>query len=118
MYKEKLKLLPFNLYVYIVDSKSLEALGRTFPERELSNFQLQNPHKKDVEPSFNGKLDLELPEMKLAIDSVKRNLLTDASSVHFIMGDNYSADWQISPTPWIIVHRLIHAFGAMARLNE
>jgi hypothetical protein len=99
IYKKSLKYLPFNLYVYILNKSPLDKLGKKFPETEITDIWLmaRNRLNSDVKNIFT--------DLMRVIDVNKEK---DPTAIHFVMGDNYSEDNQIVPTPWILVHRLMH----------
>jgi hypothetical protein len=96
MYHEKLKNLPFDLYVYIIDKDGLDKIGKMYPEHQITREQ------------FNKNQIYWAEDDKIVFDEIRQNMKSDPSGVHFIMGDNYSENNQVGPTPWILVHRFIH----------
>jgi hypothetical protein len=106
-YKEKLKKLPFNLYVYLVDNVAIKKFGEEYPEGEV-----KASHIKANKYWRTATKKLNLAHFKLSLAAIEANKQKDPAGVHFIMGDNFSDDdTQIAPTPWIITHRFIHCIA-------
>ena len=104
-YKEKLKKIPFPLYVYIADDFDLERHGYEYPEGEITyNHRMVGSYM-----SRRAHIDLEKNVLRLILKAVDQNLDKDSDSVHLIIGDNYSSEGQIALTPWMIAHRLSHS---------
>lgn len=109
-YKERLKTFPFNLYAYVIDSDWLKSIGELFPEMEITKADLNRGYKKiDTNTRAEFHLDLKDNIFYKTIEQINERLKSDPSGVHFILGDNFSAVGQISLTPWILVHRFVHA---------
>lgn len=112
-YNERLKGVPFNLYVYLVDDADIADLGRYYPEGTI-NPSIWKTGKKSA---YSTKLlktdkvqiDLSGETFQAVFATIRDRMEKDPKSVHFVLGDNYSDDDRMSPTPWIIAHRLVHA---------
>jgi hypothetical protein len=102
VYKKKLANVPFNLYIYVVNIPGLDRFGEKFPEGRLDKSLLQKMAK------FSPQAAESIQDLQTDIDD---NLFSDPTSIHFVMGDNFSDDDQFPPTSWIMIHRLVHAMS-------
>ena len=109
-YHEELKKVPFDLYVYIIDSKGLEEIGREYPEQEITD-RIANKMFRQILGHVLS--DVTNAGFDTVFSEIKKNAEKNPKSVHFIMGDNYSDDRQIGPTSWILIHRLMHCWYGM-----
>ena len=104
-YKLKLQNLP-DFFLYFVDHDDLKELGKEYPEGKLDINTMK------IEP-IEGRMysNIHDGESKLSsvIPLIKSRLESNPQAGHFIMADNYSAENQIAPTPWMITHRLAHS---------
>jgi hypothetical protein len=113
-YKEKLKGLPFNLHVFVVDDLDLKHWGKYYPEDELTPAMIKRGHHSNFGPRYSGEkpkkqILLNKGGMQIAVDLALKSLEKNPNDVAFIMGDNFSDVGQIALTPWIITHRFMHA---------
>lgn len=110
-YLRKLKKIPFDLYVYFIDDERLNALGSIFPERPIAHGELRKHLDNAREHSKSGSIATKIHgTIALFIgEKILARLDKEPTSVHFVMGDNYSDTHPIAPTPWIVVHRFLHA---------
>jgi hypothetical protein len=122
-YKDKLKGLPFDLYLYIVDNGDEGAAAAdSYPEGEVipSIWKDQTRklyHKTDrerieggYEPDPDG-LDFSVQPFPAIFAAVRERIQKNPNSVHFLLGDNYSDEHQMGVTPWIVAHRLCHCYS-------
>jgi hypothetical protein len=112
-YNDKLKGVPFNLYVYIVDDQDIADLGMYYPEGTVSpriwKTRQSNAYSTKMLKSSEAAIDLGNETFQAVFATIRDRMEKDPKSVHFIVGDNYSDTDRISPTPWMIAHRLVHA---------
>lgn len=110
-YFEKLKAIPFKLYVYIIDDKYTAKFGDNFPDTQITDSDIK---KGFTQMSDDTALGLDKGILKEILGRVIENRKDDPSGVHFIMGDNYTGEdtVQVAPTPWMLIHRLAHCFIA------
>lgn len=115
-YNEKLKGIPFDLYVYIVDDQDVADLGHYYPEGTI-NPRIWKTRKSDAYTtkmlrSAEAAIDLGGETFQAVFATVRDRMEKNPKSVHFILADNYSDTDRISPTPWMIAHRLVHTAPA------
>ena len=101
IYKKSLEGLPFNLYFYILNASPLAEYGKQYPETMITPKFIR--HLKNIFPQLDEPLDR-------IVEAIEINRSKDKSAIHFVMGDNFSAENQIVPTPWIVIHRLLHTW--------
>lgn len=101
IYKKSFKKVAFDLYIYVLNHEALKKLGTEYPENEINK-------------EFLDDLSVRRPEAHPVIVKllkiVKVNQKKDPAAIHFILGDNFSDKNPIVPTPWILIHRLMHAW--------
>lgn len=115
-YHEKLGKLAFDLYAYVVDSDTLGNLMTDLPDTQLSKTQLKAGVIKTLYAKNSKTSILKDPKsIKTVVNLIGSRLKEEPKSVHFIIGDNYSPQHQVNLTPWIIVHRLLHAAGRLSQ---
>lgn len=103
-YKTKLAKVPFNFYVYVIDDAARGAFGKDYPEGEIKQEIINRESTK-----YEDAIEMDLPVHDVIFAAIKERQEQDRSSIHFVLGDNYSESNQIAPTPWILVHRWCHA---------
>jgi hypothetical protein len=108
-YKKKLAKLPFDLYVYIVDDKETGKIGILYPEGKIKKEIWKDQIESEYQP-WSKSIKMDIPVFQAAFEVIRQRIKKNPQSVHFVMGDNFSKDNQISPTPWMIAHRLCHTF--------
>jgi hypothetical protein len=105
-YHEKLKKLPFELYVYVINKEELLRFAQSSFENGYEimagTVEWGRPPMLYAERRWH-----EMPELSLIFPTVQKNL--NGTNVHLILGNNYAAGGGDVPmTPWMIVHRLMH----------
>jgi hypothetical protein len=110
VYKKKLIGIPFNLYVYISNDDYNE-MGNEYPETHA-------PTADDLIQHVDDKVTLgkqTKTNIKSLYKIIEKNKAADPEAIHFIMADNFSDQNQTLPTPWMVVHRLLHCMPPDAR---
>jgi hypothetical protein len=108
-YVEKLKNVPVDLYVYILNQKGLEDEAK---KRTNDVFPLMGQVHWDIGPAVrstnthSSKL-IKLRQLYPLRAQIDTNLKKNPSSIHLIIGDNVS-DGAVPLSPWMILHRLMH----------
>jgi hypothetical protein len=109
VYHEKLSKVPMDLYVYVLDAIGVKEIAKEFPEGEIwfKNGDFYSP-KLRAKNGGDTNLFLRDVHFEYIFHDIRDNIKKNSKSVHFIMGDNYSPENQISPTPWMLIHRFCH----------
>jgi hypothetical protein len=110
-YHEKLTKVPFDLYVYILNDDAVAHFGEMFPEGEIKIYQRHIGYAADgnLDGSDRDELVNVLNSKHTVFSEIRANKVKSPKAVHFVMGDNYSDSDQMTITPWILIHRLVHA---------
>lgn len=112
-YTRQLQGVPFDLYVYILDDAAAAEFGEGYPEGVLSTTIWRDGTETNLKQSNwddDEGLDMSTTLFKSLFKMIRTIAKDEPRSVHFIMGDNHSDSNKISPTPWMIAHRLGHTF--------
>lgn len=112
-YHERLKNIPIDLYVYIIDDELLGSIAKTYPEQEIDVDTILY----DMEKRFKSEFDT--PVFRKVAQQIEDVVKKNKKSVHFIMGDNF-ANSEVKATgitPWMLVHRFFHAISTIRELN-
>jgi hypothetical protein len=109
-FHEKLTKIPFDLYVYIVNNEALARIGQKYPEGSLSLGKKGLSYNGSLEDTKDhNELEKILNAKGTLFAEIKKNKEANKKAVHFVMGDNETSGDTIPPTPWILIHRLMHA---------
>ena len=107
-YFKKLKGLPFDLHMVILNQSGIDKIAAHYDKHNVD---------------FSGQVIWDEPPIILNdsgnrikapfLEPVRASLLAKPTNgITLIMGSNYtSGGGTIPPTPWIVVHRLLHNFG-------
>ena len=101
--KKKLRYVPFDLYIYIVDTEQT----RKIPYISAYDRPLEQFYSTFIPLSDNHQ-DFSLSNLQ--IDSIQKNYNENPKAVHLLISHNdpEANDW-MPLTPWMILHRLGHA---------
>jgi hypothetical protein len=108
-YTNKLKGIPFDLYVYVIDDGLLSDVGFHYPEGELPKSVVQGDDKVYTKGEWT-RLDFSDKAIQSVFATIRGRLAKNPKSVHFIMGDNYAGE-SMNLTPWIVAHRFAHTLN-------
>ena len=103
---KKLKFVPFDLYIYIIDTQ--ETRDRIRPATSFEKLSKQLPFTSGF---FDLKSEIANTELQaMNIPNLKNNFTKNPNAVHMLIthNDPYTDDW-IMLTPHMILHRLGHA---------
>jgi hypothetical protein len=111
IYHEKLRKLPFDLYVYVLNQEGLHEFSERMYNTHANTgggfvggkVVWSNP--PEVRGDYNASF--KIPELGLVRDAVSKN--SNGTNVNLILGNNFAAGGRDVPmTPWMMVHRLLH----------